>query len=91
MQMLFEAWLLDNNYKPTTAVDYPDCLRRLCAREKISYEYLAEHLSEIMVRYQKGGKEAGYAKTSHYSVWNALCRFKEFLAATNIQLPRCRW
>ena len=49
MQMLFEAWLLDNNYKPTTAVDYPDRLRRLCAREKISYEYLAEHLSEIII------------------------------------------
>ena len=32
MQMLFEAWLLDNNYKPTTAVDYPDSLRRLCER-----------------------------------------------------------
>ena len=80
MQMLFEAWLLDNNYKPTTAVDYPNRVRLVCQREKISYEYLAQHLSEIMVRYQAGGKEAGYAKTSHYSVWNALRRFKEFLS-----------
>lgn len=85
MQMLFEAWLLDNNYKPTTAVDYPDRLRRLCIREKISYEYLAKHLSEIMARYQKGEKEAGYAKTSHYSVWNALRRFKEFLAELDVE------
>ncbi len=27
MQMLFEAWLLDNNYKPTTAVDYTNRVR----------------------------------------------------------------
>ncbi len=85
MQMLFEAWLLDNNYKPTTAVDYPDRLRRLCAREKISYEYLAEHLSEIIPQYDKIGRKSSYAKTSHYSVWNALCRFKEFLAELDVE------
>lgn len=89
--MLFEAWLLDNNYKPTTAVDYTNRVRLVCEREKISYEYLAEHLSEIIPQYDKTGRKSSYAKTSHYSVWNALCRFKEFLAATNIQLPRCRW
>ena len=85
MQMLFEAWLLDNNYKPTTAVDYPNRVRLVCEREKISYEYLAKHLSEIMTRYQTGGKEAGYGRTSHYSVWNALRRFKEFLSDSSIK------
>ena len=85
MQMLFEAWLLDNNYKPTTAVDYPDSLRRLCESKKISYEYLAQHLSEIILQYDKTGKSSSYAKTSHYSVWNALCRFKEFLGELSIE------
>lgn len=86
MQMLFEAWLLDNNYKPTTAVDYTNRVRLVCEREKISYEYLAEHLSEIIPQYDKTGRKSSYAKTSHYSVWNALCRFKEFLADASAQV-----
>ena len=85
MQMLFEAWLLDNNYKPTTAVDYPDRLRRLCAREKISYEYLAEHLSEIIPQYDKMGKNSSYGHRSHSSVINALRRFAVFLSDCNIK------
>lgn len=85
MQMLFEAWLLDNNYKPTTAVDYTNRVRLVCEREKISYEYLAEHLSEIIPQYDKTGKSSSYAKTSHYSVWNALCRFKEFLGELSVE------
>ena len=85
MQMLFEAWLLDNNYKPTTTVDYTNRVRLVCEREKISYEYLAEHLSEIIPQYDKTGRKSSYAKTSHYSVWNALCRFKEFLAELSIE------
>lgn len=83
--MLFEAWLLDNNYKPTTAVDYTNRVRLVCEREKISYEYLAEHLSEIIPQYDKTGRKSSYAKTSHYSVWNALCRFKEFLAELSVK------
>lgn len=85
MQMLFEAWLLDNNYKTTTAVDYTNRVRLVCEREKISYEYLAEHLSEIIPQYDKTGRKSSYAKTSHYSVWNALCRFKEFLGELSIE------
>lgn len=83
--MLFEAWLLDNNYKTTTAVDYTNRVRLVCEREKISYEYLAEHLSEIIPQYDKTGRKSSYAKTSHYSVWNALCRFKEFLGELSIE------
>ena len=64
MQKQFEEYLLAKNYRPTTAVDYPDRLRRLCAREKISYEYLAEHLSEIIPQYGKTGQNSSYAKIS---------------------------
>ncbi|MBR1601081.1 MAG: hypothetical protein IJ677_05830 [Alphaproteobacteria bacterium] len=85
MQMLFEAWLLDNNYKPTTAVDYPNRLRLLCAREKISYEYLAKHLLEIIPQYDKMGKNSSYGHRSHSSVINALRRFAEFLSEANIK------
>ena len=85
MQMLFEAWLLDNNYKPTTAVDYPDRLRRLCEREKISYEHLAQHIYQIIPEYENTGKKSSYGKRSHSSVLNALRRFAEFLSETNIK------
>ena len=85
MQMLFEAWLLDNNYKPTTAVDYPDRLRRLCEREKISYEHLAQHIYQIMPEYENTGKKSSYGKRSHCSVLNALRRFAEFLSEANIK------
>ena len=83
--MLFEAWLLDNNYKPTTAVDYPDRLRRLCEREKISYKHLAQHIYQIMPEYEKTGKKSSYGRRSHSSVLNALRRFAEFLSEANIK------
>lgn len=53
--------------------------------EKISYEYLAEHLSEIILQYDKTSRKTSYAKTSHYPVWNALCRFKEFLGELSVK------
>lgn len=87
MQKQFEQYLQSKNYSATTAIDYPARLERLCRKEKFSYEHLAQHLNEIMPQYDKTGQNSSYAKTSHYSVWNALCRFKEFLAATDIQLP----
>lgn len=83
--MLFEAWLLDNNYKPTTAVDYTNRVRLVCEREKISYEHLAQHLNEIMPQYEKTGKKSSYGKRSHSSVINALGRFTEFLSESNIK------
>ena len=43
MQKQFEEYLLAKNYKPTTSIDYPARLERLCRKEKISYEHLAQH------------------------------------------------
>lgn len=84
MQKQFEEYLLNKNYKPTTAVDYPARLERLCRKEKISYEHLAQHLAEIMPQYEADGKKHSYGKRSHSSVINALRRFAEFLADCNI-------
>ena len=80
MQKQFETWLLAKNYKPTTAIDYPARLERLCRKEKFDYEHLAQHLAEIMPQYEKNGKKSSYGKRSHSSVLNALRRFSEFLA-----------
>lgn len=83
MQKQFEQYLLTKNYSPLTSIDYPARLERLCRKEKFSYEYLAQHLAEIMPQYEKTGKKSSYGKRSHSSVINALRRFSEFLADGN--------
>lgn len=84
MQKQFEQYLLAKNYSYLTSIDYPARLERLCRKEKISYEHLAQHLPEIMPQFDKNGKKSSYGKRSHSSVINALRRFSEFLNETNI-------
>lgn len=85
MQKQFEEYLLAKNYRPTTSIDYPARLERLCKKEKISYEHLAQHIYEIMPQYENTGKKSSYGKRSHSSVINALRRFAEFLSDCNIK------
>mgnify|MGYP002291712535 CR=1 FL=1 len=85
MQKQFEEYLLAKNYRPTTSIDYPARLERLCRKEKISYEHLAQHIYEIMPQYENTGKKSSYGKRSHSSVINALRRFAEFLSDCNIK------
>lgn len=85
MQKQFEEYLLAKNYSATTSLDYPMRLDRLCRKEKISYEHLAQHIYEIMPQYEKTGKKSSYGKRSHSSVINALRRFTEFLSDCNIK------
>ena len=80
MQKQFEQYLLAKNYSPLTSIDYPARLERLCRKEKISYEHLAQHLPEIIPQFDKNGKKSSYGKRSHSSVINALRRFSEFLS-----------
>lgn len=85
MQKQFEEYLLAKNYRPTTSTDYPARLERLCRKEKISYEHLAQHIYEIMPQYENTGKKSSYGKRSRSSVINALHRFAEFLSDCNIK------
>ena len=85
MQKQFEEYLLAKNYSATTSIDYPARLERLCRKEKISYEHLAQHIYEIMPQYENTGKKSSYGKRSHSSVINALRRFAEFLSDCNIK------
>ncbi len=90
MQKQFEQYLLEKNYKPTTSVDYPARLERLCRKEKISFEHLAQHLAEILPQYETTGKKSSYGKRSHSSVLNALRRFAEFLNEGNIKFESAK-
>ena len=85
MQKQFEQYLQAKNYSNLTSIDYLARLERLCRKEKISYEHLAQHLAEIMPQYERTGNKSSYGKRSHSSVINALRRFAEFLSEANIK------
>ena len=83
MQKQFEEYLQAKNYRPTTSIDYPARLERLCRKEKFSYEHLAQHLAEIMPQYERTGKKSSYGKRSHTSVRQALRKFQMFIQMSN--------
>ena len=77
----FENWLLEQNYKPTTAVDYHGRIERLCRKEEFTLAYLMENIASILPQYETTGEKSSYGKRSHTSVRQALRRFKMFLAS----------
>ena len=77
----FENWLLEQNYKPTTAVDYHGRIERLCRKEEITLAYLMENIASILPEYESSGKKSSYGKRSHTSVRQALRKFQMFLAS----------
>ncbi len=86
MNMLkqFENWLLKQNYKPTTALDYQGRIERLCCAEKITLDHLIKNLALILPEYERTGAKSSYGKRSHTSVRQALKRFNLFLVAENL-------
>lgn len=77
----FENWLLQNNYKPTTAADYMGRIKRLCRNEQFTLAHLVENIASILPQYETAGKKSSYGKRSHTSVRQALRKFKMFLAS----------
>lgn len=77
----FENWLLQNNYKPTTAADYMGRIERLCRNEQFTLAHLVENIASILPQYETAGEKSSYGKRSHTSVRQALRRFKMFLAS----------
>lgn len=80
----FENWLLEQNYKPTTALDYHGRIERLCRKEEFTLAYLMENIASILPEYESSGKKSSYGKRSHTSVRQALRRFKMFLSAEKL-------
>jgi hypothetical protein len=80
----FENWLLEQNYKPSTAFDYMGRIERLCRKEEFTLAYLVENLSSILPQYETTGEKSSYGKRSHTSVRQALRRLKMFLAAEKL-------
>lgn len=80
----FENWLLEQNYKPTTAVDYHGRIERLCRKEEFTLAYLMENIASILPEYESSGKKSSYGKRSHTSVRQALRRFQMFLTVEKL-------
>ena len=80
----FENWLLQNNYKPTTAADYMGRIERLCRNEQFTLAHLVENIASILPQYETAGEKSSYGKRSHTSVRQALRKFKMFLASEKL-------
>ncbi len=80
----FENWLLNNNYRPTTAFDYQGRIERLCRTEGYTLSHLVENIALILPEYEINGKKSSYGKRSHSSVRQALRRFKMFLISNKL-------
>ncbi len=80
----FETWLLQNNYKPTTAADYMGRIERLCRNEQFTLAHLVENIASILPQYEITGEKSSYGKRSHTSVRQALRKFKMFLASEKL-------
>lgn len=79
----FENWLLQNNYKPTTAADYMGRIERLCRNEQFTLAHLVENIASILPQYETAGEKSSYGKRSHTSVRQALRKFQMFIQMSN--------
>ena len=77
----FKNWLLNRNYKPSTALDYQGRIERLCRKEGYTLAHLVENIASILPQYETTGEKSSYGKRSHTSVRQALRKFKMFLAS----------
>ena len=81
----FKNWLLNRNYKHSTALDYQGRIERLCRKEAITLDFLAKNIATILPEYETAGAKSSYGKRSHTSVRQALRNFKMFVSMVNLQ------
>ena len=81
----FKNWLLNRNYKPSTALDYQGRIERLCRKEAITLDFLAKNITTILPEYEITGAKSSYGRRSHTSVRQALRNFKMFVSMANLQ------
>ena len=81
----FKNWLLNRNYKPSTALDYQGRIERLCRKEAITLDFLSKNIATILPEYEIAGAKSSYGKRSHTSVRQALRNFKMFVSMANLQ------
>lgn len=83
----FKRFLILNGYSkftplghPSTVYDYTKRIGKICKRESISINQLADNISVYVEKYGPLGSEAEFGKKSHNAYICALKRFQEFCA-----------
>ena len=82
----FKIYLIKQGYsestpsgKPSTVYDYGKRIERICEREGISINQLADNIDVYVKKYDTFGSEVEFGKRSHNSYISALKRFEEFM------------
>ena len=91
MKELFKNYLINQGYKeftpsgnPSTVFDYAKRIEKVIYWEHYDgWDDVAKNINKLCVEYSEFGSKADLGATSHYSVINALRRFKEFLEDNN--------
>lgn len=83
----FKRFLILNGYsefkpsgQPSTVYDYTKRIEKICKRERITINQLAENIRFYVERYDTYGSEEDFGRRSHNSFICALKRFQEFCA-----------
>lgn len=84
----FKNYLIKKGYSeytpsghPSTVYDYGKRIERICKREGVPIEELAENISVYVEKYDTHGNEADFGKRSNNAYISALKRFKQFKKA----------
>lgn len=88
----FKLYLIKKGYKqytpsgnPSTVYDYIKRIEKICKKERISIEELADNLNNYVKKYDVFGVEEEFGKKSHNAFICALKRFQEFIELSNLK------
>lgn len=82
----FKNYLIEQGYSeftpsgnPSTVYDYIKRVEKICERENIKVQNLAENIKFYVEKYGPTGNEAEFGKKSHNAFISALKKFEDFL------------
>lgn len=87
MRESFKQYLIGEGYSevtpsgnPSTVYSYIISVERICDRESMSWEELAQSIHRIAAKYELGGSEEDYGSKSHGTPRAAIKKYQDFLA-----------
>ncbi|MBZ0328270.1 MAG: hypothetical protein K8F54_11735 [Altibacter sp.] len=82
----FKCYLIQQGYSeftpsgnPSTVYDYMKRVQKICKRENITVNRVAENIDYFIEKYGPTGNESEFGKKSHNAYISALKKFGEFL------------
>jgi hypothetical protein len=82
----FKKYLIEKGYSEftpsgnqSTVYDYTKRIERICERENISIQKLADNIGRYVQKYDTFGSDADFGKRSHNAYISALKRFETFV------------